>query len=72
MALSMTSVVIPGGFRGNAGIFGKIWGLWVVSGDLGGQKASAQIASSVFETVVSETVFGPSPRTGWPVLGSLV
>ena len=27
MALSMNSVGIPGGFRGNARVFGKIWGL---------------------------------------------
>ena len=37
MALSMNSVGIPGGFRGNAGFSGK-------SGDLGPQKAFAQMA----------------------------
>ena len=43
MALSMNSVGIPGGFRGNAG-FRENLGFGVVSGDLGGQKAFAQIA----------------------------
>ena len=43
MALSMNSVGIPGGFRGNTGFSAK-FGVWVVSGDLGGQKAFAQIA----------------------------
>ena len=42
MALSMNSVGIPGGFRGNAG-FRENLGFGVVSGDLGGQKAFAQI-----------------------------
>ena len=45
MALSMNSVGIPGGFRGNAG-FRENLGFGVVSGDLGGQKAFAQIARS--------------------------
>ena len=39
MALSMNSVGIPGGFRGNAGFSRKLGGFGVVSGDLGGQKA---------------------------------
>ena len=43
MVLSMNSVGIPGGFRGNAG-FRENWGFGVVSDDLGGQKAFAQIA----------------------------
>ena len=45
MALSMNSVGIPGGFRGNAG-FRENLEFGVVSGDLGGQKAFAQIAIS--------------------------
>ena len=44
MALSMNSVGIHGGFRGNAG-FRENLGFGVVLGDLGGQKAFAQIAS---------------------------
>ena len=45
MALSMNSVEIPGRFRGNAGFSGKFAEFGVVSGDLGTQKAFAQIAS---------------------------
>ena len=45
MALSMNSVGIPGGVRGNAGFSGKL-GFGVVSGDLGGQNAFAQIANA--------------------------
>ena len=41
MALNMSSVGIPGAFRGNAGFSGSL-GVWgVVSGDLGPQKAFA-------------------------------
>ena len=43
MALSMNSVGIPGGIRGNAG-FRENLGFGVVSGDVVGQKAFAQIA----------------------------
>ena len=44
MALSMNSVGIPGGFRGNAGFSGK-FGVWGGFGRFGGQKALAQIAT---------------------------
>ena len=44
MALSMNSVGIPGGFRGNAG-FRENLGFGVVSGDLGGQKAFAETST---------------------------
>ena len=44
MALHMNSAGIPGGFWGNAGFPGNL-GFWGVSGDLGPQKAFAQIAS---------------------------
>ena len=50
MALSMNSVGIPGGFRGNAG-FRENLGFGEVSGDLGGQKAFAQIASAKCPTL---------------------
>ena len=43
MALNLNSVEIPGGFRVNAG-FRENWGFGVVSGDLGHQKAFAEIA----------------------------
>ena len=46
MVLNMNSVGTPGGFGDNAGFSGKIWD-GVVSGDLGSQEASAQIASPV-------------------------
>ena len=45
MALSMNSVGIPGGFRGNARFSGKNSVFGVVSGDLEGRKAFAQIAT---------------------------
>ena len=51
MALSMNSVGIPGGFRGNAG-FRENLGFGVVSGDLGGQKAFAQIAIPDSNTIM--------------------
>ena len=51
MALSMNSVGIPGGFRGGNAGFRENLGFGVVSGDLGGQKASAQIASANFALV---------------------
>ena len=43
MVLSMNSVGIPGGFRATPDFREKFW-FGVVSGDLGGQKAFAQIA----------------------------
>ena len=49
MALSTNSVGIPGGFRGNTGFSGK-FGFGVVSGDLGGQRAFAQIANLFYES----------------------
>ena len=53
VSLSMNSEGIFGGFRGNAGFSGKLW-VGVVSGDLGGQKAFAQIATHGF--------LDPSPK----------
>ena len=52
MALSMNSVGIPGGFRGKAGFWENL-GFGVVSGDLGGRKAFAQIATSCSDTCSS-------------------
>ena len=45
MALSMNSVGIPGGFRATPD-FRENLGFGVVSGDFGGQKAFAQIATT--------------------------
>ena len=44
-ALNMNLVGTPGGFQGNAGFSGK-FGFGAVLGDLGPQKAFAQIATS--------------------------
>ena len=50
MALTMNSMGIPGGFRGNAG-FREIWVFGVVSGNLGPQNAFAQIAAKSTEVL---------------------
>ena len=52
MALDMNSVGIPGGCLGNPG-FREIWVFGVVSGDLGPQKAFAQIATLKYKEGVN-------------------
>ena len=61
----MNSVGIPGGFRGNAG-FSENLGFGLVSGDLGPQKAFAQIATEVLAWSPAKIVLKESCGLGGP------
>ena len=52
MALTMNSVGIPGGFRGNAG-FSRNLGVWGGFGRFRAQKAFAQIARRILKNSLS-------------------
>ena len=75
MALSMNSVGIPGGFRGNAGFLGKDLGFGVVSGDLGGQKvfcAKSKPNTVCTAIITKKCMLTILPTDRWSGLGSQV